>query len=95
MKPKTLVLMILAIVCGLVASYMTSQLLAQNNEEVVVFKAKKRFTQWSTIRDAHDMFEAGKILKKNAPANFILMDNEKKWDELTLPFFVSTILYCG
>jgi len=86
MKPKTLVLMILAIVCGLAASYMTSQLIASNSETVTVYKAKKRVSQWTTIRDARDLFVAdGTMLKKNAPQSTILADPDlasKRWDDL-------------
>jgi Flp pilus assembly protein CpaB len=71
MKPKTMILMILAIVCGLVASYMTSQLIAQNKEMAVVLRTKAKMTQWSTIRDPADQFEEIEILKKNAPQNAV------------------------
>ncbi|OAI41723.1 hypothetical protein AYO40_02420 [Planctomycetaceae bacterium SCGC AG-212-D15] len=78
MKPKTMILMILAIVCGLVASYMTSQLIAQNKEEVMVLAAKERINQWGTIREPKDMFELKPILKKNAPA---MTFNPQNWEE--------------
>jgi pilus assembly protein CpaB len=75
MKPKTMILMVLAIVCGLVASYMTSQLIAQNKEEVTVLRAKKKLNQWYTLRDsdigANGLFEAVPIAKKSAHANYI------------------------
>jgi len=77
MKPKTMILMILAIVCGLVASYMTSQLIAQNKEEVMVLAAKERINQWGTIREPKDMFELKPILKKNAPA---MTFNPQDWE---------------
>ena len=78
MKPKTMILMILAIVCGLVASYMTSQLIAQNKEEVIVLKTKGKMTQWSTIRDPDTQFEEVAILKKNAPPNLVHPPEWKK-----------------
>lgn len=71
MKPKTMVLMILAIVCGLVASYMTSQLIAQNKEEAVVLTTKDKMTQWSSIRNPEEQFQETVILKKNAPQNAV------------------------
>ena len=40
MKPKTLILMGVAVVCGLAASYMTSKLLGSAKEEVLILKAK-------------------------------------------------------
>jgi pilus assembly protein CpaB len=78
MKPKTMILMILAIVCGLVASYMTSQLIAQNKEEVIVLKTKGKMTQWSTIRTPDEQFEEVAILKKNAPQNLVHPPEWKK-----------------
>src|SRR5882724_4247665 len=78
MKPKTMILMILAIVCGLVASYMTSQLIAQNKEEVIVLKTRGKMTQWSTIRTPEDQLEEVAILKKNAPANLVHPPDWKK-----------------
>jgi Flp pilus assembly protein CpaB len=71
MKPKTMILMILAIVCGLVASYMTSQLIAQNKEVVIALKTKGKMTQWSTIRAPEEQFEEVEVLKKNAPQNLV------------------------
>ena len=49
MKSKTLILLVVAIVCGLAASYMTSQLLAERNntgpeqteEKIQILVAKK------------------------------------------------------
>ena len=48
MKPKTMILMVIAVVCGLVASYLTSRMLAQNKdapaeeEKVKVLVAKQK-----------------------------------------------------
>ena len=54
MKPKTMILMVVAIVCGLGASYMTSRLLAERGEapaaeqkKVTVLVAKKTWT-WAS-----------------------------------------------
>ena len=46
MKPKTIILMVVAIVCGLAASYMTSRLLADRSkpeveEKITVLVASK------------------------------------------------------
>jgi Flp pilus assembly protein CpaB len=83
MKPKTLILMILAVVCGLVASYMTSQLIAQNKEKVWVLQSKKKITQWSTIRNAVDDFQPVEIEKKTAHNNALLVPapgpDQPKW----------------
>jgi pilus assembly protein CpaB len=81
MKPKTLVLMILAVVCGLVASYMTSQLIAQNKEQVTVLKAKSKITQWTTIKSPADMFEPITKPKKEAHASAVFADAKDEWKE--------------
>ena len=47
MKPKTMILMGLAIVCGLGASYMTSRLLAERNARMT--RKKSRFLSPSAI----------------------------------------------
>lgn len=71
MKPKTLVLMGVAIICGLVASYMTSRLIAENKEEVDVWKAKDKYVQWKRLTDPENMFEKAKMLKTQAPKNHV------------------------
>jgi pilus assembly protein CpaB len=56
-------LMVIAIGCGLVASYMTSKLIADRNnnqqseERVSVVVAKKRVNKWILIKKPEDMFE--------------------------------------
>lgn len=62
MKPKTMILMVVAVACGLVASYMTSRLLAdrntQTNEAMVdVVVAKKKVSGLTLIRKPEDLFE--------------------------------------
>ena len=43
MKSKTLILLGVALVCGLAASYMTSRLLADRSEKVNVLIAKQKY----------------------------------------------------
>jgi Flp pilus assembly protein CpaB len=63
MKPKTMILMVVAVGCGLGASYMTSKLLADRNvkpqevQTVPVLVAKVRVAGWQPIKEPEKMFE--------------------------------------
>jgi Flp pilus assembly protein CpaB len=63
MKPKTMILMVVAVGCGLGASYMTSKLLADRNvkpaevQSVPVVVAKVRVAGWQPIKEPEKMFE--------------------------------------
>ncbi|MFO0846195.1 MAG: Flp pilus assembly protein CpaB [Gemmataceae bacterium] len=63
MKPKTMILMVVAVGCGLGASYMTSKLLADRNvkpqevQTVPVLVAKVRVPGWQPIKEPEKMFE--------------------------------------
>ena len=60
MKPKTLILMVVAVTCGLVASYMTSRLLADRGREstkVAVLVAKKTISQGDLLKIPEELFE--------------------------------------
>ena len=66
MKPKTMILMVVAVACGLVASYMTSRLLADRNNQpadtkVTVVVAKKKVPQLTLIRKPEDLFELQEV----------------------------------
>jgi Flp pilus assembly protein CpaB len=75
MKPKTIVLMVVAIVCGLGASYMTSRLLAERNTEVreaetvAVLVAKKNLDQNQALKEKQlpDLFEEKQFTKGQEP----------------------------
>jgi pilus assembly protein CpaB len=76
MKPKTMILMGLAITCGLGASYMTQQLLAERQapeeQKVLVLVAKRPLSIGEPIRKPEEMFEikefpAGKEPKDSLP----------------------------
>ena len=61
MKPKTMILMVVAVVCGLAASYMTSRLLADRGgpapvNTVKVLVAKARINAWTPIKNPEDVF---------------------------------------
>src|SRR5437870_2263695 len=60
MKPKTLILMVVAVSCGLGASYMTSRLLADREsdvEKVQVLIAKKTLNMGDIIKTPEDLFD--------------------------------------
>jgi pilus assembly protein CpaB len=73
MKPKTLMLMVVAIGCGLAASYMTSKLLAERNTtpteeaKVKVVVAKIRVPAWTSIKNPEKYFEEKEIPESVAP----------------------------
>ena len=58
MKPRTMILLIVAVTCGLGASYMTSRLLAERQTEpedkVKILVAKKNLDQGLTIKNVED-----------------------------------------
>jgi Flp pilus assembly protein CpaB len=77
MKSKTMVLMAVAVVCGLGASYMTSRLLAERNETTTVLLPKQKYTQWTHIKDPTTMFEEREIPRNEAPKTAVA-----KFDDL-------------
>jgi len=84
MKPKTMILMVLAVVCGLAASYMTSRVLADRNqpagpeeEKVVVLVAKQKVPMGTLIKDPQKYFVEKTYTKGEEPRKAI-----KSWDQL-------------
>ncbi len=75
MKPKTLILMGVAITCGLGASYMTSRLLAERQtsepDKVKVLVARKNLNMGDPIKLPDDMFEEKEFLRGSEPRNAI------------------------
>src|SRR5579883_518658 len=73
MKPKTMLLMIVAIGCGLAASYMTSKLLAERNTppveepKVKILVAKTRVPAWVLIKEPEKYFEEKEVPESLAP----------------------------
>src|SRR5947209_13444917 len=71
MKPKTLVLMGIAIACGLGASYMTSRLLAERNTDdepkIDVLVAKKALNMGDTIKSPEELFAHKRYTKGEEP----------------------------
>jgi pilus assembly protein CpaB len=73
MKPKTLILMVVAVACGLGASYMTSRLLAERNNKdrdeqtVPVLVATGRILAWQPIKEPERVFEVKYFPESVAP----------------------------
>jgi Flp pilus assembly protein CpaB len=66
MKPKTMILMVAAVACGLVASYMTSRLLADRNtapveNQVSIVFAKKKVPAYTNIKNPEEFFEVRQV----------------------------------
>jgi len=79
MKPKTMILMVVAIVCGLGASYMTSRLLAERGEapppeqaKVVVLVAKKNLDMGLLVKNPQDAFTEKQFTKGDEPKNAVV-----------------------
>jgi len=73
MKPKTMILMVVAVGCGLGASFMTSRLIAERNkpqeaeETVPVLVAKTRVPGFLPIKEPEKFFEVKEFPKSVAP----------------------------
>lgn len=74
MKPKTMILMVVAIVCGLGASYMTSRLLAEREDQpqiqqtieipkVKILVAKTTLDHGAAIKNPQDMFVLKEVIQ--------------------------------
>jgi pilus assembly protein CpaB len=88
MKPKTLILIVVAVGCGLAASYMTAQLLAERNtgegegveEKVNVLVAKDKLQMGQLITNPRALFKLKAYSKSEVPTKAILVTSEKDWD---------------
>src|SRR5260370_25238506 len=86
MKPKTTILMVLAIGCGLAAAFFTNKLIAEGNrrveevEKVAVLVAKKKMGALTFIKKPDDFFEPQEKSKNDVPKNIMsdLTDKELK-----------------
>src|SRR5438034_9397079 len=77
MKPKTMILMVVAVGCGLGASYMTSRLLAERSrqgqaeETVMVLVAKQKVPAFEPIREPEKYFKEAPFLATSVPKKAI------------------------
>ncbi len=73
MKPKTMMLMVVAVGCGLAASYMTSRLLADRSTTTVeepkikILVAKGKVPAWVLIKDPAKYFEEKDVAESAVP----------------------------
>jgi pilus assembly protein CpaB len=73
MKPKTMMLMVVAVGCGLAASYMTSRLLAERSngpaeeQKIKILVAKAKVPAWVLIKDPEKYFEEKDVPESAAP----------------------------
>jgi pilus assembly protein CpaB len=86
MKPKTMILAVVAVVCGLVASYLTNQLLAQRTQPteqeptVKVVVAVKRIQPYAPLKDIEKNFIVKDFPESIAPKK-ALHDLDKLKDQ--------------
>jgi pilus assembly protein CpaB len=89
MKPKTLILMVVAVTCGLGASYMTSRLLAERQtddaEKVTILVAKKNLDMGLTIKKVEDFFEEKKFIRGDEPKSAIVDPKDLQGRVLKVP----------
>ena len=91
MKPKTLILMLVAIGCGLVASYMTSRVIAERNtdkgeeEKVSVLVAKQNLVTGYLIKEPEQVFEEKQFTKGEEPKKAVRSYEELKDHRLNKP----------
>jgi Flp pilus assembly protein CpaB len=75
MKPKNVILLLVALACGLGASYLTSQLLANREKTVPTVKllvAKKRMPAFALIKDPEALFAEKEFPENIAPKKAVL-----------------------
>lgn len=81
---KSAFVFILAVLAGLIASYMTHRFLPGDDEKhaqkdtIEVIVAKAKLNQWTPIRKPDELFENRRILEKEAPANAVRSLDELK-----------------
>jgi pilus assembly protein CpaB len=90
MKSKTVILMVVAITCGLAASYMTSRVIADRDakpdvEKVGVLVAKRAISMGTLINDPDKFFEEKQFIKGEEPKKAIRVLDELKNQRLNKP----------
>jgi len=82
MKPRTLILMGVAVVCGLVASYLTSRMLAQqtpaDQKKVSVLVAKEKIPHGTQIKDPEKFFVFKEYVEGTEPKRALKTFEEVK-----------------
>src|SRR5262249_29387012 len=91
MKSKTMILMVVAVACGLGASYMTSRLLAERSnepkeeEKVSVLVAKRNVPQGTLLKEPGDWFTEKEFTISDAPKKAVRTFDELKDRVLSKP----------
>jgi pilus assembly protein CpaB len=91
MKPKTMMLMVVAVGCGLVASYMTSRLLAERSAQpqaeakVTVVVAKQKVSPMVLIKEPEKHFELREFPESVAPKKALKSLDDLKDQRLNKP----------
>jgi pilus assembly protein CpaB len=90
MKSKTVILMVVAIACGLAASYMTSRVIADRDskpeqEKASVLVAKRNISMGTLINDPEKFFEEKQFVKGEEPKKAIRSFDELKNQRLNKP----------
>ncbi len=89
MKPKTMMLMVVAVGCGLAASYMTSRLLAERNNapseeaKIKVLVVKEKVPAWIPLKDPEKYFEEREVPESAVPKKALKELNEVKGQRLS------------
>ena len=87
MKPKTLVLMVVAVGCGLAASYMTSRLIQERKDQpteakVKVLVAKQKVSPWVATKEPEKFFVEKEVPESVAPKRALKSFEEVKDQKL-------------
>jgi pilus assembly protein CpaB len=91
MKPKTMMLMVVAVGCGLAASYMTSRLLAERSQQpapetkITVLVAKQKVPAWVLIKDPEKYFLEKEVPESAVPRKALKSFAEVKDQRLSKP----------
>ena len=90
MKPKTIIILcgvvfgfVCLTCCGVVASYLTSQLIAQKNMRVLLVVARHNYPSGTAINDPEEMFEFREFPASDAPSGYVTELEELRGRTLT------------
>ena len=101
MKPKTTILMVLAIGCGLAAAFMTNKLIAERNKpaedvkKITVLVAKKKIAAMSFIKKVDEFFEPQERNENDVPKSALTALDDKDVKDgfrVSRPFPEGTVL---
>ena len=77
MKPKTMILMGVAIVFGLAAAYLTNLALKPNENKAQIFVARDKLGRWTALKDLNAQLEVVEVLEKDVPTGAVKPGMEK------------------